>query len=413
MTDVAEFKFGFNGFWCSGSLVFVGSHPGEHVMPKRAKKGFTLIELLVVIAIIAILIALLLPAVQQAREAARRSQCKNNLKQIGLSLMNYHDVHRAFCPGVTLGSDAAPANSTISNGMSWTYNILPFFDQAPLFKKINSKIAYTDPVHAARFATILTAARCPSDAGPDQDGSGGVADMGLSNYVGNYGVGMPSAVAHPTDVQGIMGVNTKVRIRDVKDGMSNVMLAAERRNPKICNQQGWNPGSGIVDGGADPTVVGVLGPCTFWGAMANSPAILPQYTMNALPQQSPAAGLPALYQVLGITRSGDVAANKPGEMNRLTGVLTGASPALTGIAAGGTWSPGAAGTVKINKTVGNTKTMSGDFQDATGVGFSSWHTGGMQAVLGDGTVRFMSENIDSTIFENLSRKSDGKTLGEF
>ncbi len=375
-------------------------------MPKRAKKGFTLIELLVVIAIIAILIALLLPAVQQAREAARRSQCKNNLKQIGLSLMNYHDVHKTLPPGVTVS-----AGTGISNGLAWTYHILPFFDQAPLFKKYNSKIAYTNatgtPNNAGLSSTILTAARCPSDAGPDQDSSGGVADMGVANYVGNYGVGMPSATAHPGDVQGIMGVNTRVRIRDVKDGMSNVVLAAERRNPKICNTVGWTVTAGaIVDGGADDAVSGVLGPCTFWAGM-QAPAAT--YAVNPLPQGPAAAGTTGLYQVLGTTRSGDVTLNEPGEQNQLTGNLTG-NTLVTSVT---TWSAGAAGTIKINKTVGNDQTMSGDYQDATTVGFSSWHTGGIQAVLGDGTVRFLSENIDSTIYENLSRRSDGKTLGEF
>jgi len=377
-------------------------------MPKRTKKGFTLIELLVVIAIIAILIALLLPAVQQAREAARRSQCKNNLKQIGLGLMNYHDVHKTLPPGVTVASNIVPpggTNMTTSNGLAWTYHILPFFDQAPLFKKINSKVAYNNAANIvngkAYASTILTAARCPSDSGPDQDTSGGVPDMGLANYVANYGVGMPSATAHPTDVQGIMGVNTKVRIRDCKDGMSNVILAAERRNPKICNVTGWTASAG----GAANTA-GVLGGCTFWAALQGTPT--PQYATNPLPQ-STAPGTPELYQVLGTTRSGDVGDNIIGGTNRLTGNLTG-DPNVTSVTV---WTAAAAGTVKINKTLGNVNTMSGDYQDATTVGFSSWHTGGMQAVLGDGTVRFLSENIDSTIYENLSRKSDGKTLGEF
>jgi len=364
-------------------------------MPKRAKKGFTLIELLVVIAIIAILIALLLPAVQQAREAARRSQCKNNLKQVGLSLMNYHDVHRTLPPGATV----AFTGQGTSNGFGWTSHILPFFDQAPLFKKLNSKIAFTAAPNAALMSTILTAVRCPSDAGPDQDTTGGVADMGTSNYVGNYGVGMPSLIANPRDVQGIMGVNTKIRIRDVKDGMSNVILAAERRNPKICNLAGW-----AATGGAANTA-GELGSCTFWGA---TQGVAADYAINPLPQTT-GPGTEALYQILGTTRSGDVGDNVAGGTNRLTGNLTGDS-AVTSTQP---WTAAAAGTIKINKTLGNVNTMSGDYQDGTTVGFSSWHTGGVQAVLGDGTVRFLSENIDSTIYENLSRRSDGKTLGEF
>src|SRR6266487_2467467 len=95
--------------------------------------GFTLIELLVVIAIIAVLVALLLPAVQQAREAARRSQCRNNLKQIGLALHDYHSTHNVFPPGYVAGA-AYPATS---NGWSWCAQLLPYLDQASLYHSIN------------------------------------------------------------------------------------------------------------------------------------------------------------------------------------------------------------------------------------------------------------------------------------
>ncbi|MFH1301878.1 MAG: DUF1559 domain-containing protein, partial [Planctomycetota bacterium] len=118
----------------------------------RAKRGFTLIELLVVIAIIAILIALLLPAVQQAREAARRSTCKNNLKQIGLALHNYHDTHKVFPPGaivtmIDTGSgtstqwtpwlEAGNTTGAGRHGTSWMLMILPFVDQANIYNKWN------------------------------------------------------------------------------------------------------------------------------------------------------------------------------------------------------------------------------------------------------------------------------------
>ncbi|MDA0921726.1 MAG: DUF1559 domain-containing protein [Planctomycetota bacterium] len=372
-------------------------------MPKRAKKGFTLIELLVVIAIIAILIALLLPAVQQAREAARRSQCKNNLKQIGLSLMNYHDVHKTLPPGVTVAAGtaavtaptASPAKAAagVSNFFGWTTHILPFFDQAPLFKKLNSKLIFSNnagtPNNAALCATILTATRCPSDSGPDQDTAGGVEDMGLANYVGNFGVGMPDDDVNPRSVQGIMGANTKIRIRDCKDGMSNVILAAERRNPAVC--QTWAVAGGPVN------AAGAIGGCTFWAAANGTAGATATFEpANGQAPAATAAGDLALYQILGTTRSG----------------ITGTA-ALVGNLASGNWSATVDGTIKINKTLYNGSTMSGDYQNATTVGFSSWHTGGMQAVLGDGTVRFLSENIDSTIYENLSRRSDGKTLGEF
>jgi prepilin-type N-terminal cleavage/methylation domain-containing protein len=372
-------------------------------MPKRAKKGFTLIELLVVIAIIAILIALLLPAVQQAREAARRSQCKNNLKQIGLALMNYHNLHKCFAPGVTVNAGhaavtappqsvvsarAAPPNGS-SNFLSWTYHILPFFDQGPLFKKVDSNIYFGTGNNAVLCTTILTTMRCPSDAGPPQ-ANGGVQRMGVSNYLGNYGTGMPDPNVHPQSVQGIFGANTRTAIRDVRDGMSNVFLVAERRNPSVC-------GSWSVEGGP-ANVADALGGCSLWAAAAGNSG--DNFIFEPGPQQTPtatAAGNVAFYQILGTTRSG----------------VTGGQRLAGNLAANTAWAAGTAGTIKINRTLYNQSAVAGDFTNATTVGFGSSHTGGMQAVLGDGTVRFLSENIDSTIYENLSRKSDGKTLGEF
>lgn len=153
-------------------------------MPSAAKplsttnrRGFTLIELLVVIAIIAILIALLLPAVQQAREAARRSQCRNNLKQIGLALHNYHDNYNAFPPGalamnVTTGvayklGDAEPSRSNVGGGWGWSTFILPFIDQAPLYSSLNPNGNNFPLNPTALTRTILPVYICPSEASPN------------------------------------------------------------------------------------------------------------------------------------------------------------------------------------------------------------------------------------------------------
>src|SRR5689334_25410189 len=106
------------------------------------RRAFTLIELLVVIAIIAVLIALLLPAVQQAREAARRTQCKNNLKQIGLALHNYHDTFRLFPPGYVdrNGNPNLTPDNDLGPGWGWAAFLLPYIDQSPLYSPINFNV---------------------------------------------------------------------------------------------------------------------------------------------------------------------------------------------------------------------------------------------------------------------------------
>lgn len=138
------------------------------------KRGFTLIELLVVIAIIAVLIALLLPAVQQAREAARRTQCKNNLKQLGLALHNYHDTNLVFPPAY-INAVAAPANDVNVSGIA--VKLLPYIDQGPLYNLYNSSVPVTDqpgnydPVACAANRTVvgtqLAAWKCPSSSAPE------------------------------------------------------------------------------------------------------------------------------------------------------------------------------------------------------------------------------------------------------
>src|SRR5260221_10831944 len=147
----------------------------------RRNSGFTLIELLVVIAIIAILIALLLPAVQQAREAARRTQCRNNLKQIGLALHNYHDTFTKFPPAMvrrTWGSGVP--TQTHSNGAAWSLRIAPYLDQAPLYNifnfnaepawadtSINAQLGAPYTNYAVVAGSTVPPYLCPSDPGGD------------------------------------------------------------------------------------------------------------------------------------------------------------------------------------------------------------------------------------------------------
>jgi len=133
-------------------------------MSQKVRAGFTLIELLVVIAIIAVLIALLLPAVQQAREAARRSQCKNNLKQLGLAMHNYADVHN----GLPMAGVSSTAGGTYVGRDSWGYfhRILPYLEQTAVYNSLDQNLRPngTENVNYAIRSNFFTAALCPSDS---------------------------------------------------------------------------------------------------------------------------------------------------------------------------------------------------------------------------------------------------------
>ncbi|MBX3444830.1 MAG: DUF1559 domain-containing protein [Planctomyces sp.] len=140
----------------------------------RPRAAFTLIELLVVIAIIAILMALLLPAVQQAREAARRTQCRNNLKQLALALHNYHDIARTFPPayvgspvqaGTLFGVDFPDHNLNGPSGFAWGALLLPQLDQSPLHAALDFSAPCWSPQHAVAVQTKLAAFLCPSAVG--------------------------------------------------------------------------------------------------------------------------------------------------------------------------------------------------------------------------------------------------------
>ena len=207
--------------------------------PRR--RGFTLIELLVVIAIIAVLIALLLPAVQAAREAARRTQCVNNFKQLGLAMHNYHDTMGAFPIGrMGIGYNYSPNRG---QRRTWAFSILPYFEQGNLFNAINFSLQFYERPNTTVIRTPLSVFQCPSDTPSIQEpdtpyprGKGNFAanwgnthfyqdetNHGAASgnpYTGPYG---PPILFSGAPFKG----NVSTSLRDMTDGTSNTILCAE------------------------------------------------------------------------------------------------------------------------------------------------------------------------------------------
>ena len=195
-------------------------------MPRR--RGFTLIELLAVIAVIGVLVGLLLPAVQAAREAARRSQCVNNLKQMGIALHSYEGTRQAFPPGYI--SAYTPKGDDTGTGWGWASMILPELEQGPAFASVNFGLNIEVPANlTARLATF-TAFLCPSDTVRPRWTASAIAPAGApicelapSNYVGVYGTTEPGV-----DGDGVFMRNGRVGLRDITDGTSSTLLVGER-----------------------------------------------------------------------------------------------------------------------------------------------------------------------------------------
>ncbi|MBN73903.1 MAG: prepilin-type cleavage/methylation domain-containing protein [Gimesia sp.] len=329
----------------------------------KKRRAFTLIELLVVIAIIAILIALLLPAVQQAREAARRSTCKNNLKQIGLALHNYHDAHKVFPYSVSHAHSIIYGSANQPYGLNhrgWLL-LLPYIDQANLYNQFNFSLAASTGAPSAKpvpgnllpgaagnandqvISKIIPAFMCPSDDNDTHYRTTSSAHYSIApgsstqtaaytNY--EFSVYRTSNNANnwklfSRTTRRMFGLDACCQIRDVKDGMSNTVAVGETIR--------W------TFNGVSPT----------WGHA--------KWVGN---------GVDLAYGN-GINYWKCCSWYSPPNVSGTVGRL-------------GDWS-----------TVG------------------SLHTGGAHVLMGDGAVRFISENLDATTRNNLAYIADGNPIGEF
>ncbi len=361
---------------------------------RRRSAGFTLIELLVVIAIIAILIALLLPAVQQAREAARRTQCKNNLKQLGLALHNYHDTYNVFPPGnvsplpmSTQGCFTGNTNRTLHPNAPWSVLILPYIDQANIYNLLNMSgtfpttygdstatpppnnfdSAVYNPITNSPLFTAIPGYQCPTVprgmlpwvsqatvgaplAGVEQTTmnyfacmGGGLDDPAGANKTasangqncncGTVGAPFPSArfLIHWTN--GFMHVNSKKGLRDATDGSSNCILVGETIYQNMQINRGWGTGHRTRNNGNN-------GPGNITG------------TFRAI-------------------NSGD----------------------------------------DLYLAFSNLTTDQNIHNHLMNTTYGSMHIGGAQFLLGDGSVHFLSENMNLDLYRSLGAINDGLPVG--
>lgn len=345
----------------------------------QTKRGFTLIELLVVIAIIAILIALLLPAVQQAREAARRTQCKNNLKQWGLALHNYHDTFNIFPPALNGSGRYNSAafysgGNVVQNTTGWTF-LLPYIEQAAAYNLYNFNTTgslsnpYGMPIAqpvGVNPNVAITSMKLPALECPSHPQAGEVSTQNPTNQADfytrenarrtSYGFNTGSMTdysaghtAYNGDIrQGAFGNGGAARLRDLTDGTTQTILIGEA----------W--------GGGRYKTSSSFGP---WG-LTGTHTCCHIYTPSS---SSTVISLATLTD-----------ANQYGPRFRPNTDYT--------LATSGTPDP---------------------LKRQYAWGYGSGHTGGIQVTLGDGSSRFISENIDMLIFWQLNYIHDGAVIGEY
>ena len=288
----------------------------------RKRPGFTLIELLVVIAIIAILIALLLPAVQQAREAARRTQCRNHLMQLIIAVHNYEMAFEMLPPGSV--NETGPIKS-VKQGyhFGWIPQILPYIEEGNVYRNLDFTVSVYHANNDAAYNHAIPTLRCGSDNGNGQ----------ISNYAGcHHDVEAPI----DTDNNGVLFLNSSIRYEAIPDGSSYTIFIGEK--VVELDDLGWASGTRAT--------------LRNTGTAINS----------MLPMPAPAFVLP----------------DEPGD--------------------------------------GEEKAMPEDLDDPALLlvgGFSSRHAGGAQFAFGDGSVRFLSENIAPGVYQALGHRADGQMVEEF
>jgi prepilin-type N-terminal cleavage/methylation domain-containing protein/prepilin-type processing-associated H-X9-DG protein len=362
-----------------------------------ARRAFTLIELLVVIAIIAVLIALLLPAVQQAREAARRTQCRNNLKQIGLGLHNYHDTFNQFPLSYDGSLDiwvkstgtSMTAGTLFQGGISWISAMLPYVDQAPLYNQLESNRAFSTPYNKGGpgtglgydNATVKQLAQtpiptllCPSNPQVKISQTGSCLFYNGSGWADGGGGGGTNYIGARTDYSGNMGY--------VWTGWRDCAGTTPAPEPQW-SDAGW-VGSYSEDWDNYPRVRGC-----FWHRGSATIAQITDGTSNTI----------AVFENHHWNLK-----NNPGDINRNTAWISPAA-SIDSLDA----------KINLDRASNVRKDGWSTWDDDTRcTGWTSIHTGGAHALMADGAVKFVSENIDwNNVQKAIATATGGETTPDF
>lgn len=354
---------------------------GNHRL-RNARRGFTLIELLVVIAIIAILIALLLPAVQQAREAARRTQCKSNLKQLGIALHNYESSHRTFPPNLIPGGRPGSGGYIGYSQGNWSVMayLTPFLEQtavygllnleSPTYANVGGSWVIPDSNNRLAASTIVPLYLCPSDSSQKVSSNWGVSDgIGPTNYCANMGTGLDQAggTQHgsPYNADGVFFADSRIRFADITDGTSNTAAMTES----------------------------VLGEGAMVSGAATPPGSEKRYYKNLTFGQN----------ISDANCAGATTWNQsdPRQFSWYSGEIRCASYNHY-------YGPNSSSYDCVTNGPASEGYIASGWKAAR-----SQHTGGVNLLLCDGAVRFISGNVDMTTWRSLSTRSGGEVMGEF